>query len=210
MARGQGPWREWPRSLCWLGVLTSGQAMRRARSGLALALVLAALCARAPGTRALRCYSAVTDCYSTCTQAISECSFQLQPRLEVVNDTACGAVDEYVWVCGRNLSSCAPPACGNNLAVDASDAVECAADEKFCFDLWRKPQNSRYGRTVVWGYESVHARGCARSCTPSNQSDLTGMTMGCCTSDLCNTGTGRRARLWLALLLALATALSVL
>jgi hypothetical protein len=186
--------------------------MARARAGarLALALALVALCALAPSTRALRCYRVVTDCFSTCSQPISECSFQVQPRLAVVNDTECGAVDEYVWVCGRNLSSCTPPACAKNLAVDASDAVECAADEKFCFDLWRKPQNSRYGRTVVWGYENVHARGCARTCTPSNQSDLTGMTMGCCTADLCNAGARRGAGLWLALLLALAMALRVL
>jgi hypothetical protein len=48
------------------------------------------------------------------------------------------------------------------------------------------PQNSRYGKTAVWGYEEVRVRACAKTCEASNATAAMGYAVGCCQEDLCN------------------------
>jgi hypothetical protein len=139
-----------------------------------------------PASLALTCYKVKQDCFAVCEQPISECFYRKKAILEPSSDNTCESHEEYYWDCQRNLSGCEPPDCQYNLAVNESFAVVCAPEETYCYDLWRKPQNSRYGKTVVWGFENVHERGCARSCEPTNASTMTGITMSCCSSDLCN------------------------
>jgi len=165
-----------------------------------MAVVLVLLNLLSIGT-ALKCFSGKLDCFPDCVEnaieaagvdaveeaalLIESCSFNLSNG-------------EKIWSCARSLETCGISAdCtkGLNLAVE----VECEDDEYYCYDRFRRPQNSRFGKTPVWGFEAVHERGCAKNCTAFNASMATGVGQRCCKADLCNAGiAGRGPHLILA------------
>ncbi|GBG33763.1 Hypothetical Protein FCC1311_099862 [Hondaea fermentalgiana] len=117
------------------------------------------------------------------------------------------------WVCARNFEACNTTAeCTLGLALPTANCSDAGADPDFCIetcsgeqdvcvDEFRHPQNSRFGKSAVWGFEEVHVRGCASTCEALNQSADTGIGVTCCTDDLCNTSS--RASVAPVLLVAL-------
>ncbi len=145
---------------------------------------------------ALECYTGKLDCYNSCENAsqtlnetdtdlsIEQCSFQ-----------------DGEWNCSRSYSNCKHSLdCAKGLLK--TEIQTCQPGENFCVDEYRRPQNSRYGKTPVWGFEAVHVLGCASSCTNVTASKDTGVGMLCCTTDLCNPASISRPTL---VLVALAT-----
>lgn len=142
-----------------------------------------------PSARALQCYVGKYDCFPECTVSeLDECYFI---NSDIAFNTSESDSEELEWSCARTFEECGSADCSSGLSLTTEHVEECAEGEIYCYDEFRQPQNNRYGKTAIWGFEAVHIRGCASECVDRNQSITTGTGVSCCTTDLCNSAPGR-------------------
>ena len=194
-------------------------APRLASSLVSIVLALSCMILCFVGTsQALKCFKGVYDCFYTVCHENENISDP--PTTFNTTGTSCAFATTnegtWEWSCGRNFKTCKArditPNCIPMQLGKARERIngkrkdkeypfteeeghyavaECATDE-VCFNHYRRPQNSRHGKSPVWGFERVSVVGCMPrdACAAAAATDYdpmnTGINMQCCDTDLCN------------------------